>query len=193
MPPAPSISSAPSASSQHRLRQGLSFGLLALWLATAGWGFWLLEGRPAFARAQSASDPIRVQAIEAWGRSLGAGQSARPLLILLPTTSATLCACPPTPEQLTRLHDQAELAGLQVASVDLAQQPAQVLNLLPTHVDIALFSRSGRLLFAGPAESPLHCSQGASLGELVLTRAHGEQPPLWAPVLDEPCPCANAA
>lgn len=80
-----------------------------------------------------------------------------------------------------------------MASVDLGQQPGQVQNLLPAHIDLALFSRSGRLLFAGPADSPLHCIAGSSLAELVLTQAEGEQPPLWAAVLDEPCPCVSIA
>jgi hypothetical protein len=164
-----------------------------MWLATAGWGFWLIEGKPAFARAQSASDPIRVQAIEAWGRDLGAGSSGRPLLVLIPSTTISFCACSASTEQLNQLHSQAQAAGLQVASVDLGQQPGQVQNLLPAHIDLALFSRSGRLLFAGPADSPLHCIAGSSLAELVLTQAEGEQPPLWAAVLDEPCPCVSIA
>ena len=193
MPPAPSTPDAPELSHRHRLRQGLSFGVLAMWLATASWGFWLIEGKPAFARAQSASDPIRIQIIEAWGRDLGAGTSARPLLVLLRATPTRLCACSASTDVIGRLHRQAQAAGLQVASVNLAQAPSQLQNLLPAQIDIALFSRSGRLLFAGPADSPVHCSEGASLGELVLSQAHGEQAPLWAPVLDEPCPCPGAA
>lgn len=167
---------------RSRWKPLLGYALLGGWLLAMGWAFWLVEGRPAHARAQMASDPERVAAIETWGATQGAGQLQRPLLILLPSA----CACSSHARLRQRLHDLAAATGVAadvVARVEAPRVP------LPSATGAALFNAEGRLLFAGPLESPLHCSDGRSLVELVLPHAADDAPPLWAPVIDEPCAC----
>ena len=147
---------------------------------SAAWGFWIVEGRPAYARAQLASDPASVEQIERWGRTLGGGTQARPLVALLPAA----CACDSHDTLLRKLDAQAAKNGLQPRRVERPRLAA-----LPAAAGLVLFSAEGRLLYAGPLQSPLHCSSARSLAELVLERAHDASPPLWAPVLDEPCAC----
>ncbi|MCG6117400.1 MAG: hypothetical protein MEQ07_04285 [Aquimonas sp.] len=156
------------------------YALLFTWLLTSAWGFWLVEGRPAHARAQLASDPASVQRIERWGLELGAGGVSQPLLVLLPPA----CACSDDDTLTQRLGTLA--TDLQVRVV-AAERPR--FAALPSGASLVLFNPEGRLLFAGPLQSPLHCAGGRSLGELVLGRAFEESPPLWSPVLDEPCAC----
>lgn len=147
-----------------------------------GWAFWLIEGRPAHARAQLASAPQRVESIESWGASRGAGRNQRPLLILLPSS----CVCAGDAVLRERLKALAHSTGLASQIAATSEAPH---NLLPPGTGAALFNAQGRLLFAGPLESPLHCSDGRSLVELVLPHAADDRPPLWAPVIDEPCAC----
>lgn len=147
-----------------------------------GWAFWLVEGRPAHARAQLASDPQRVTSIEAWGARQGAGSVQRPVLILLPSA----CNCASHAGLRERLRALAHTAGLASHIANANEAPR---DLLPPGTGAALFNAEGRLLFAGPLESPLHCSDGRSLVELVLPHAADDTPPLWAPVIDEPCAC----
>jgi hypothetical protein len=160
----------------------LGYALLASWLLLMAWGFWLIEGRPAYARAQFASDPERIAQIEAWGARLGAGTDATPLLLLLPPA----CGCDSHPALGERLRTRAEDAGLTALNT---APDARTRLLLPSAAGAALFNAEGRLLFVGPLESPLHCSNGRSLVELVLPHADAAQAPLWAPVIDEACAC----
>lgn len=146
------------------------------------WAFWLIEGRPAHARAQLASAPQRVESIESWGASRGAGRNQRPLLILLPSS----CVCAGDAVLRERLKALAHSTGLASQIAATSEAPH---DLLPPGTGAALFNAQGRLLFAGPLESPLHCSDGRSLVELVLPHAADDRPPLWAPVIDEPCAC----
>lgn len=167
-------------------RTAASFALLIAWLLLSAWGFWLMQGREAFARAQSVSDPIRVSAIEAWGAGLGAGRANAPLLALMDSG----CGCTLAEAQRLKLVEQAAGASVDVRQLDAAAL-IEIRALLPTRTELMLFNPQGRLLFAGPADSTLHCSEGTSLAELVLSQARAEQPPLWAPVIDEPCACAE--
>ncbi|MFN7781177.1 MAG: hypothetical protein ACK5PG_00365 [Lysobacterales bacterium] len=171
------------ASSQARWKFLFGYALLGGWLLAMAWAFWLVEGRAAHARAQVASDPQRVAAIEAWGAVQGAGRLQRPLLILLPSSG---CACAAHAGLRERLQGLAEATGIKA---DLVGSGDAIHALLPSATGAALFNAKGRLLFAGPLESPLHCSNGQSLVELVLPYAGGDTPPLWAPVIDEPCAC----
>lgn len=170
------------ASRRDRLQHLLGYILLSGWMLAMGWAFWLIEGRPAHARAQRASDPQRVESIEAWGAAHGAGHDERPLLILLPSS----CVCAGHETLRERLRALAQSAGLASHLAAAGEAPEA---LLPSAAGAALFNAEGRLLFAGPLESPLHCSDGRSLVELVLPHAADDAPPLWAPVIDEPCAC----
>ncbi|SDD19275.1 DUF6436 domain-containing protein [Aquimonas voraii] len=172
----------PGAALSNRFRHLFGYLLLGGWLMSMGWAFWLIEGQAAHARAQLASDPLRVASIEAWGAAQGAGRIQRPLLILLPSP----CACASHAGVLERLHGLAEAAGVGAARFTRGAAPSVP---LPSATGAALFNAEGRLLFAGPLESPLHCSDGRSLVELVLPHAADDAPPLWAPVIDEPCAC----
>jgi hypothetical protein len=171
------------ASSQARWKFLFGYALLGGWLLAMAWAFWLVEGRAAHARAQVASDPQRVAAIEAWGAEQGAGRLQRPLLILLPSSG---CTCAAHAGLRERLQGLAEATGIKA---DLVGSGDAIHALLPSDTGAALFNAKGRLLFAGPLESSLHCSNGRSLVELVLPYAGGDTPPLWAPVIDEPCAC----
>lgn len=176
-------SMAPLASAvARRSHPRLGYTLLACWLLLMAWAFWLIEGRPAYARAQLASDPARIALIEAWGARMGAGADANPLLLLLPA----VCSCDSHAALAKRIGAAAEAAGLTTLHT---VPDARLRGLLPRAAGAALFNAQGRLLFAGPLESPLHCSDGRSLVELVLPHAEAAQPPLWAPVIDEACAC----
>lgn len=167
---------------RDRLNHLLGYILLGGWMLAMGWAFWLIEGRPAHARAQLASAPQRVESIESWGASRGAGRNQRPLLILLPSS----CVCAGHAVLRERLQALAHSTGLASQIAATSEAPH---DLLPPGTGAALFNTQGRLLFAGPLESPLHCSDGRSLVELVLPHAADDRPPLWAPVIDEPCAC----
>lgn len=167
---------------RDRLNHLLGYILLGGWMLAMGWAFWLIEGRPAHARAQLASAPQRVESIESWGASRGAGRNQRPLLILLPSS----CVCAGDAVLRERLKALAHSTGLASQIAATSEAPH---DLLPPGTGAALFNAQGRLLFAGPLESPLHCSDGRSLVELVLPHAADDRPPLWAPVIDEPCAC----
>lgn len=160
----------------------LGYALLCGWLLLMAWAFWLLEGRPAYARAQLASDPARLADVEAWGARLGAGSDAAPLLLLLPPA----CGCDSHTALGEHLRNIAEAHGLTAVS---AVPDARTRSRLPRAAGAALFNAEGRLLFVGPLESPLHCSDGRSLVELLLPYADAADPPLWAPVIDEACAC----
>jgi hypothetical protein len=123
-----------------------------------------------------------VESIESWGASRGAGRNQRPLLILLPSS----CVCAGDAVLRERLKALAHSTGLASQIAATSEAPH---DLLPPGTGAALFNAQGRLLFAGPLESPLHCSDGRSLVELVLPHAADDRPPLWAPVIDEPCAC----
>lgn len=168
--------------SADALKHALGYVLLVGWLLAMGWAFWLVEERGAYGRAQLASDPERLASIEAWGAAQGAGRIARPLLILLP--SACDCA---THAALTQRLMALAATRDSAAEVIVASETSR--TLLPPGAGAALFNAQGRLLFAGPLESPLHCGDGRSLVERLLPHASDDSPPLWAPVIDEPCAC----
>jgi hypothetical protein len=171
-----------SSSAPTSARASAGYTLLVAWLLATAWGFWLVEGQPAHARAQLASDPASVERIERWGRQLGAGSSTQPLLALLPSA----CVCEGHGPLRERLGSLAVALGVNVVEAARPQFSA-----MPGGAGLALFSPQGRLLFAGPLQSPLHCSGGRSLAELLIGQAFSESPPLWAPVLDEPCACLS--
>ncbi|MBE5314729.1 MAG: hypothetical protein H4O13_04925 [Xanthomonadales bacterium] len=164
------------------IRHALGYALLGAWLLSMAWAFWLVEGRDAYARAQLASDPQRLESIEAWGAAQGAGRIARPLLILLPSA----CDCATHAALTQRLM---ALAATRDSAAEVIVAGRTSPSLLPPGAGAALFNAQGRLLFAGPLESPLHCSDGRSLVEMVLAHAGEDSPPLWAAVIDEPCAC----
>jgi hypothetical protein len=167
---------------RHPRHPRLGYARLSGWLLLMAWAFWLLEAQPAYARAQLASDPARIANIEAWGARLGAGSDAAPLLVLLPSA----CGCDSHIALSERLLAIAETAGLKARHAVL---DARMRRLLPSAAGAALFNAEGRLLFAGPIESPLHCSDSRSLVELLLPYADAADPPLWAAVIDDACAC----
>jgi len=169
---------------RDRIRSLAGFSLLSLWLAAMAWAFWLIEGRPALAPAQLASDPQRVAEIERWVHTISSQSQGLPQLVLLPQR----CGCAAHTAMTVRLRDTARAQGLVVRDATPDRRSAL---WLPMSAGALLISPEGRLLFAGPLESPLHCSDGRSLVELILPQAYGEFPPLWGAVIDEPCACGG--